>query len=67
MGSVVKSKVGDMEDNTKEVRGTKIRKYVVGCVQDVVVNKKFLVKFEYGQKKDISYSSLVFLSSKDEF
>ena len=67
MWSVVKSKVGEMEDNTKEVRGTKIRKYVVGCVQDVVVNKKFLVKFEDGQKKDVSYSSLVFLSSKEEF
>ena len=28
--------------------------------------EKFLVQFEYGHKKDISYSLLVFLSSKEE-
>ena len=40
---------------------------MVGCVQSVVGKKNFLVQFEDGQKKEISYSSLVFLSSKEEF
>ena len=39
---------------------------VVGCVQSVVGKKKFLIQFEDGQKKEISSSSLVFVSSKEE-
>ena len=35
-------------------------------VHAVVGKNRFLVQFEYGQKKEISSSSLVFLSSKAE-
>ena len=38
----------------------------MGCVQSLVGNNNFILQFEYGQKKDISSSSLVFLSSKEE-
>ena len=38
---------------------------MVGCVQAVEGKNKFLVQFEDGQKKEISYSLFVFLSSKD--
>ena len=43
-----------------------MRKEVVGCVQSLVGEKKFLVQFEYGQNKEISSYSLVYLSSKEE-
>ena len=39
---------------------------MVGCVHDVVRKKIFLDQFEDRQKKEISYSSLVFLSPKEE-
>ena len=39
---------------------------MVGCVHSVVGNNKFLVLFEYGQKKDIGSCSLVYLSEKEE-
>ena len=39
---------------------------MVGCVHSVVRKNNFLVQFEDGRKKDISYSLLVFLSSKEE-
>ena len=39
---------------------------MVGCVHAVVGKKKFLVQFEDGQKKEISSSSLVLLSLKEE-
>ena len=39
---------------------------MVGCVQAVVGKKRFLVQFEDGQKKEMSYCSLVFLCSKEE-
>ena len=38
----------------------------MGCVQSVVGKKKLLVQFEYGQKKGISSSLLVFFNSKEE-
>ena len=66
VGSVVKSKVGDLEKNTREVRISRTRKELLGGVQDVFGNKNLLVQLKYGQKKDISYYSLVFLSLKEE-
>ena len=39
---------------------------MVGCVQTVVGDKKILVKFEYGQNKDINSCLPVFLCLKEE-
>ena len=66
MGSVVKAKVGELENITRDGRSRRTRKELVGCVHSLVGKKKFLVQFEDGQKKDISSSALVFLSSKEE-
>ena len=65
MGSVVKAKVGELENITREGRSRRMRKEVMGCVQSIVGKNKFLVQFEDGQKKDINSSSLVFLSLKE--
>ena len=43
-----------------------MRKEVVGCFHSVVVKKKFLAQLEYGNNKEISSSSLVLLSPKEE-
>ena len=51
VGSVVKAKVGEMEDNTREERSRRVSKEVVGCVQSVVGKKILLVQFEDGNKK----------------
>ena len=64
MGSLVKSKVGKIEENTREGRSRRIRKDVVGCVQAVVGNKKFLVQFEDGKKRDMSSILILYLCSK---
>ena len=60
VGSFVTTKVGELENITREGRSSRTRKEVVVCVQDVSGNKKFLVQFKYGQKKEISSSSPVF-------
>ena len=39
---------------------------MVGCVHSVLGKKKFFVLFKYRQKKEISSSSLVYVSSKEE-
>ena len=66
MGSVVKYKVGKLQKITREVRIRRMRKEVVGCFHGVAGKKKFLVQFEYRRNKEISYSLLVSLSSKEE-
>ena len=63
VGSVVKAKVGELENIKREGRIRMMRKEVVVCVQDVARKKNFLVQFEYVQKKEISASSRVFLIS----
>ena len=45
VGSVVKEKLGYMEEKTRDVRIRIISKDVVGCDKDVVGNKKFVFKF----------------------
>ena len=66
VGSVVKAMVGNLEKTTREGRSSRMRKEVMECVHASVVKKKFLLKLEYGQKKRISSSSLVFLSLKED-
>ena len=66
VGSVVKAKVGELEKIKMEGRSRRNRKEVVGCVQSVVGKNDFLVQFEYGEKKETSYYSLIFLSSKED-
>ena len=66
VGSVVKAKVGELENISREGRRRSMKKEVVGCVQDVAGNKNFLVQFEDGKKKEISSSLLMFLSPKEE-
>ena len=55
VGSLVKSKVINMEDNTREGRSSSIRKYLVGCVQYMMWKNKSLVQFDYVQKREIRF------------
>ena len=66
LGSIVKAKVRELENITRELRIRRTSKEVMRCVQAVVGKKKFLVQFEDGQKKEIRFSLLVFLSLKEE-
>ena len=64
VGSVVKAKVGELENITRKGRSRRMRKDVVGCVQSVVGKNKFLVLFEDVQNKEIVSFSLVYLNDK---
>ena len=66
VGSVVKANVGELDNITREGRIRRMRKEVVGCFQTVVGKKRLLVLFEDGQKKEISYSLLVYLILKEK-
>ena len=60
VGFVVKSKVGDMEDNTRKGRSRSISKYIVLCIQAMVYKNKLLVQFKDDNKKDMCSCLLVF-------
>ena len=47
----MKSSFGEAEENTVEERIRRMRKGAVVCVNAVAGKKKFVVKFEDGQKK----------------
>ena len=66
VGSVVKAKVGEMEENTREGRIRRMRKELMGCVQAVVGKKKLLVQFKKLQKKEMIYCSIVYVCSREE-
>ena len=66
VGSVVKAKVGELANITREGRSRRMSKEVMGCVQSVVGKKKFLVQLDDGQKKEIASCSLVYLNEKEE-
>ena len=54
VGTVVKAKVGDMEEEIREVFLRRLRKEITGVVQEVVENRRYLVRLQYGLKKDMS-------------
>ena len=60
VGFVVKAKVGELKNITREERSRRMRKEVVGYVQNVVGKKKFIVQFKDCQKKEIISSLLLF-------
>ena len=55
VGSVVKVKVGEKEDNKKEERNMIMIKEVTGFVQSLVGKNKFLVQSKAGKKREMSY------------
>ena len=55
-----------MEDNTREGRIRRVRKDLMGCVQDVMGKKKLVVQFKKNQKKEMISCSIVYVCSKEE-
>ena len=66
VGSVVKTKVGELENIIGDGSIRRTRKEMVVCVQSVAGKKNLHVLFEDGQKKEIVSSLLVYLSEKEE-
>ena len=53
-----------MEKETRKGLSSRMRKYVVVCVQDVVGKETVLVQFKDIQRREMSASSLPYLFSK---
>ena len=55
-----------MEDNTREGESSRIRKDMVGYLQAVLGDNKFLVQFKDDQKREMGSISISYLCSKEE-
>ena len=66
VGSVVKAKVGEAEENTREGRIRRMRKDLMGCFQDVMGEKKLLAQLKKNQKKEMISCSIVYVCSREE-
>ena len=55
-----------MEENTREERIRRTIKDVVVCVKAVTGNKKSLVQFQDGQKRNMNSCLLSYVCSKEE-
>ena len=66
VGTLVTAKVREMEEKTRDGRSRRTRKEAVGCVEAMVGNKKFLVRFKDGQMREMSSSSLSYVCSEEE-
>ena len=58
VGKVVKSKIGDLEEEVKAGNSRRIRKELSGVVQGVSGRMRFLVRFQNGCKKNLSSNQL---------
>ena len=48
MGAGVRAKVGELEEEVRELYLRQLRKELIGVVQGVSVKKRFLVRFQDG-------------------
>ena len=54
MGTVVKAKVGELEEEIGEGFSRRLRKEMTGVVQEVVGKRRYLVRSQYGLEKEIA-------------
>ena len=58
VGTVVKAKVGDIEEEIREGFSGRLRKDMTGVVQGVVGKRRYLVSFQDRLEKDMSSNQL---------
>ena len=58
MGTVVKTKVGELEDEAREIFTRRTRKELNGVAEAVSGNKRCLARFQYELKKDLILNQL---------
>ena len=63
VGTVVKFKVGELEEEVREGFFRRIRKLLTGVVQGVSGKKRFLVRFHDGCEKNLSSNQLTIVAA----
>ena len=58
VGTVVKSKIGELEEEVRAGNSRRMTKELTGVVKGVSGRRRFLVSFHYGCKKNLSSNQL---------
>ena len=66
LGTVVKAKVGKMEEEIWEVFSRRLGKEMTVVVQDIVGNMMYSVRFQDGLEKDIFLNQLTIVVVRSE-
>ena len=66
VGTVVKAKVGDLEEEIGEGFSRRLRKEMTGVVQEVVGKRRYLVRFQDGIEKDMLSNQLTMVVARSE-
>ena len=53
VGTVMKAKVGDLEEEIREVFLRRLRKDMNGVVQEIVGKRRYLARLQDGEEKDM--------------
>ena len=64
LGTVVKGKVGELEEGIREGFVRRLRKEVIGVVGRVVGPRRYLMRFEDGFKKEPSLNKLTVVTKE---
>ena len=61
MGTVVKAKVSELEDDTRKLFYGRVRKDFDGVLQEVSGKRRFFAMFQYGWDTDIHSNKLIIM------
>ena len=64
--TVVKANVGELEEEIREKVSRRLRKEMIGVVQEVVGKRRYLVRFQYGLENEISLNQLTIVVTRIE-
>ena len=65
MGTVVKAKIGELEEEVRVVSSRRMRKELTGVVQGVSGRRRFLVRFQNGCEKNLSSNQLTVMTAHE--
>ena len=66
VGTVVKAKVGDLEEEIREGFWRRLIKEMTGVVQEVVGKRRYLVRFQDGLEKEMSLNQITIVVARIE-
>ena len=62
VGKVVKSKIGELEEEVRAGSSRRTRKELTGMVQGVYGNRRLLMRFQDGCEKDLTSNKLTIMT-----
>ena len=66
VGKVVKAKVGDLEENIREVFSRRLMNEITCLLQEVVWKRRYYVRFQDGLNKEMSSNQLTIAVFRSE-